>query len=99
MVMNAGMQQYGNDYYVGTMTVMFSIEQLLRLPADGLCQGAEPIMSYNYGAGKPERVKKTFSSPGLSFGFTTTQPVSCSSQIFISRSSSHGSSNHHPPHD
>ena len=50
--MNAGMQQYGNDYYVGTMTVMFSIEQLLRLPADGLCQGAVPIMSYNYGAGK-----------------------------------------------
>ena len=60
LVMNAGMQQYGNDYYVGTMTVMFSIEQLLRLPADGLCQGAVPIMSYNYGAGKPERVKKTF---------------------------------------
>lgn len=56
------MRNTGNDYYVGTMTVMFSIEQLLRLPADGLCQGAVPIMSYNYGAGKPERVKKTFSS-------------------------------------
>ena len=60
LVMNAGMQQYGNDYYVGTMTVMFSIEQLLRLPADGLCQGAVPIMSYNYGAKKVDRMKKTF---------------------------------------
>ena len=54
------------------MTVMFSIEQLLRLPADGLCQGAVPIMSYNYGAGKPERVKKTFFLIlAFSFGFTT----------------------------
>ena len=71
-VIHAGMQQYGNDYYVGTMTVMFSIEQLLRLPADGLCQGAVPIMSYNYGAGKPERVKKTFFLIlAFSFGFTT----------------------------
>ena len=59
LVMNAGMQQYGNDYYVGTMTVMFSIEQLLRLPADGLCQGAVPIMSYNYGAGNRRRMMKT----------------------------------------
>ena len=66
------LQQYGNDYSVGTMTVMFSIEQLLRLPADGLCQGAVPIMSYNYGAGKPERVKKTFFLIlAFSFGFTT----------------------------
>ena len=62
LVMNAGMQQYGNDYYVGTMTVMFSIEQLLRLPADGLQPGAVPIMSYNLRRGQTERVKKTFSS-------------------------------------
>ena len=72
LVMNAGMQQYGNDYYVGTLTVMFSIEQLLRLPVDGLCQGAVPIMSYNFGAGKPERVKKVFFLIlAFSFGFTT----------------------------
>ena len=61
-----------NDYYVGTLTVMFSIEQLLRLPVDGLCQGAVPIMSYNFGAGKPERVKKVFFLIlAFSFGFTT----------------------------
>ena len=60
LVMNAGMQQYGNDYYVGTLTVMFSIEQLLRLPVDGLCQGAVPIMSYNFGAGNVGRVRKAF---------------------------------------
>lgn len=71
LVMNAGMQHYGNDYYVGTMTIMFSIEQLLRLPVDGLCQGAVPIMSYNYGAAKPDRVKKTyFLILAFSFGFT-----------------------------
>lgn len=72
LVMNAGMQHYGNDYYVGAMTIMFSIEQLLRLPVDGLCQGAVPIMSYNYGAVKPERVKKTsFLILLYSFGFTS----------------------------
>lgn len=71
LVMNAGMQRYGNDYYVGTMTIMFSIEQVLRLPVDGLCQGAVPIMSYNYGAAKPERVKKTyFLILAFSFAFT-----------------------------
>ena len=72
LVMNAGMQHYGNDYYVGTMTVLFSIEQLLRLPVDGLCQGAVPIMSYNYGAGIPERVKGTYTRIlACSFGFTS----------------------------
>ncbi|MEI3478908.1 MAG: MATE family efflux transporter [Bilophila sp.] len=66
------MQHYGNDYYVSTMTVLFSIEQLLRLPVDGLCQGAVPIMSYNYGAGKPERVRKTyFLILAFSFAFTS----------------------------
>ena len=72
LVMNAQMQHYGNDYYVSTMTVLFSIEQLLRLPVDGLCQGAVPIMSYNYGAGKPERVRKTyFLILTFSFAFTS----------------------------
>lgn len=72
LVMNTGMQQYGNDYYVGTMTVMFSIEQLLRLLANGLCRGAAPIMNYNYGAGKPERAERTFFFVlAFSFGFIT----------------------------
>ena len=59
LIMNAGMQRYGNDYYVGTMTILFSISLLIHMPVDGLCQGAVPIMSYNYGAGRPDRVKHT----------------------------------------
>ena len=78
LVMNAGMQQYGNDYYVGTMTVMFSIEQLLRLPADGLCQGAVPIMSYNYGAGNYARVRRTFQRL-----LTVTLTATCSAFLAV----------------
>ncbi|MFR4118435.1 MAG: MATE family efflux transporter [Bilophila wadsworthia] len=70
LVMNAGMQQYGNDY-VSTMTVMFSIEQLLRLPADGLCQGAVPIMSTTTARQTRTREEDLFPHPAFSFGFTT----------------------------
>lgn len=57
---NSGMQTYGNDYYVGAMTILFSIMQMLFLPMTGLTQGAQPILSYNFGAGNRERVKKAF---------------------------------------
>ena len=41
---NSGMQHYGNDYYVGAMTILFSIMQMLFLPLSGLTQGAQPIL-------------------------------------------------------
>lgn len=57
---NTSLQKYGGDLAVGAMTIMSSIMQIISLPTQGLAQGAQPIISYNYGAGKPDRVKKAF---------------------------------------
>ncbi|MCG4580235.1 MATE family efflux transporter [Clostridium cochlearium] len=58
--MNSKLQAYGSDLAVGAMTIMSSIMQIVLLPLMGLTQGAQPIISYNFGAEKIERVKKTF---------------------------------------
>ena len=42
------------------MTIITSISQLVTLPLQGICQGGQPIISYNFGANKPDRVKKAF---------------------------------------
>ena len=60
IVLNTGMQTYGGDLYVGSITIMQSIMQMLVLPAHGITQGTQPIMSYNYGAGNYLRVRQTF---------------------------------------
>lgn len=60
IVLNSGLQKYGGDLYVGSMTIMMSIMQLLVIPIQGLTQGVQPIISYNYGAKQYDRVKKTF---------------------------------------
>lgn len=51
---------YGGDLAVGAMTIMSSIMQIILLPAIGLSQGAQPIISYNYGAKRFDRVKDIF---------------------------------------
>lgn len=55
---NMSLSKYGGDVAVGAMTILSSIMQLQMMPVQGLSQGAQPIMSYNYGAGNVERVKK-----------------------------------------
>ncbi len=60
IVLNSGLQRYGGDLYVGSMTILQSVMQFVFVPVSGLTQGTQPIISYNYGAGNPERVKKTF---------------------------------------
>lgn len=62
IVMNSGLQHYGGDIYVGTLTIMQSVMQFISIPASGFTQGVQPIMSYNYGAGNIQRVKKTFAT-------------------------------------
>ena len=52
--------KYGSDSDVGAMTVLTSVVMLISMPLTGLCQGAQPLLSYNYGAGKTDRVKKAF---------------------------------------
>ena len=60
LVFNTGMQKYGNDYYVSVMAILFSLSQVMWLPMQGICMGATPIISYNYGAGNMERVRAAF---------------------------------------
>lgn len=57
---NASLLKYGGDIAVGAMAILSSAMQFSMLPMQGLGQGAQPISSYNYGAGDAERVKKTF---------------------------------------
>lgn len=57
---NTSLLKYGGDTAVGAMTILSSVMQFSMLPLQGLAQGAQPISSYNYGAGNGARVKKTF---------------------------------------
>ena len=50
----------GGDLAIGSMTIMSSIMQIILLPLIGISQGAQPIISYNYGAKQYGRVKATF---------------------------------------
>ncbi len=52
--------KYGGDLAVGSMTIITCINQFCVMPLQGICQGGQPIMSYNYGAGQKSRVKETF---------------------------------------
>ena len=56
---NTSLQKYGGDLAVGSMTILTSIMQFSMLPILGLTQGAQPIISFNYGAKQKQRVKKT----------------------------------------
>ena len=58
IVCNITLQSYGGDLYVGIMTVLNSVRELLALPVSGITNGCQPILGYNYGAGKMERVKE-----------------------------------------
>ncbi|HBG5345648.1 TPA: MATE family efflux transporter [Clostridioides difficile] len=60
IALNSKLQMYGGDLAVGSMAIMSSIMQILMLPNMGFTQGAQPIISYNYGSGQLDRVKKTF---------------------------------------
>ena len=57
---NSSLLKYGGDLAVGTMTVLTSIMQFAMMPLQGLTQGAQPIVSYNYGARNADRVRQAF---------------------------------------
>ena len=56
----SSLSRYGGDLAVGAMTIITSVSQLATMPLQGICQGGQPIISYNYGAGNSDRVKKAF---------------------------------------
>ena len=57
---NFSLLKYGGDMAVGAMTILSSIMQMSMLPLTGLSQGTQPIISFNFGAGNYDRVKKAF---------------------------------------
>ena len=54
---NSTLQSYGGDLYIGVMTVLNSVREVLMLPVLGISNGAQPVLGYNYGAKENERVK------------------------------------------
>ena len=81
------LSRYGGDVAVGAMTIITSINQLVAMPVQGICQGGQPIISYNYGADKPERVKKAFFTQFcacVAYTFTFWAVIMLFPQIFAS---------------
>ena len=62
---NRSLQTYGGDIAVGAMTIIGSVSQLINMPMSGMCQGCQPLISYNFGAGLKPRVKEAFSKQRL----------------------------------
>ena len=54
---NITLQSFGGDLYVGVMTVLNSVREILSLPVSGITSGAQPVLGYNYGAKENDRVK------------------------------------------
>ena len=68
----SSLSRYGGDVAVGAMTVLTSINQLITMPLSGVCQGGQPLISYNYGARKLDRVKEAFFCQfGVCVAYTT----------------------------
>ena len=68
----SSLARYGGDVAVGAMTVLTSINQLMTMPLSGICQGGQPLISYNYGARKLDRVKEAFFCQfGICVAYTT----------------------------
>ncbi len=71
IVLNSGLQRYGGDIYVGSLTIMQSVMQMYSAPIGGFTQGVQPIISYNFGAGDFDRVKKLYRRMiGICFAFS-----------------------------
>lgn len=60
IIFNSSLLRYGGDIAVGSMTILNIILQFYTMPIQGFTQGAQPVISFNYGAGKADRVKKAF---------------------------------------
>ena len=80
VVFNSGLQIYGGDLYVGSMTILQSVMQLFVVPTQGITQGIQPIISFNYGARNEERVRKTFR---ISLTVTFTVTCLCTLAAFL----------------
>ena len=55
---NASLEAYSGDLYVGVMTVINSIREIITMPVQGITNGCQPVLGYNYGAGQYQRVRQ-----------------------------------------
>ena len=60
MTFTSSLARYGGDIAVGAMTIITSVSQLCTTLLQGIVQGGQTIISYNFGAGNNDRVKKAF---------------------------------------
>ena len=77
---------YGGDLAVSAMTILLSMSQILSLPMEGIAQGAQPIISYNFGAKKYDRVKETIKialKVALIYSFVGVILMELFPQIFV----------------
>lgn len=72
VVCNASLQSFGGDIYVGVMTVINSIREVVTMPAQGLTNAAQPVLGFNYGAGKYKNVREGISFMSISCIVYTT---------------------------
>ena len=82
---NSSLSRFGGDLAVGSMTIISSCSNLALLPISGICQGCQPITSFNFGAGNNRRVKQcVFTQIGICGAYTTLFWLLCmlSPQLF-----------------
>ena len=87
IALNSSLQAYGGDLAVGAMTILASLMQVLSLPIMGIAQGAQPIAGFNFGAGKNDRVRKTFKLlliSSVTFSVSLWLAMMLIPQVFIS---------------
>lgn len=81
IVLNSGLQRYGGDLYVGSLTIMQSVMQLIVVPLQGVQQGTQPIISYNFGAHNKERIVQTLKVSAVVI--VTASTLSCLATVFF----------------
>ncbi len=70
-VCNATLSVYGGDIYIGVMTIINSVREMIGLPINGITGGSQPVLSFNYGAQKNQRVRQGIRFTALAgFGYT-----------------------------
>lgn len=72
IVCNKSLAIYGGDLYIAAMTIINSVREMAQLGVSGIGSGSQPVISYNYGADKPKRVKKTIHTMAISLLVYTT---------------------------
>lgn len=86
VVCNSTLQLWGGDIYVGVMTVLNSIREVLTMPVNGITNGAQPVLGYNYGAGKFRRLRSGINfttAVGLGYTFIAWGILMCFPHFFI----------------